>query len=179
MSIEFGAGPAGHQGDKDEKIREVFEKINKETEAAGLPWWAGMFNPEIVKLASAEGCECNCATEETTDKWIEEAKIKKKIEAIKEENKKLVEEVKEKRRERFERMDKASLMVLEHIEYSMGRVADAIGRADTTIDQIVELSKTMAELANKAAAMRRSMGLYPSPVPSAPPYMLSESALQL
>lgn len=158
MSIEFGAGPVGYQGDKDEKIREVVEKINKETEAAGLPWWVGLFNPEIVKLAGGEGCECNCATEETTDKRIGETKIEKKIEAIKEENKKLVEEVKEKRRERFERMDKVSFMMLEHIEYSMGKVADAICGADTTIDQIVELSKTMAELASKATMMRMSIG---------------------
>ena len=158
--IAFGTGPVGYQADKDEKIREVVKKIEKETEEAGLPWWAGLFNPEIVKLASGEGCECNCATEETTDKRIGETKIEKKIEAIKEENKKLVEEVKEKRRERFERMDKVSLMAL---EYSMGKVADAIGRADTTIDQIIELSKTMAELADKAATMRMSMGLSPSP----------------
>ena len=169
MSIEFGAGPVGYQGDKDEKIREVVKRIEKETEEASLPWWAGMFNPEIVKLVSGEGCECNCATEETTDKRIGETKIEKKIEAIKEENKKLVEEVKEKRRERFERMDKVSLMALEHIEYSMGRVANTIGRADTTIDQIVELSKTMADLANKATMMRMSMGLSPSPyMPTVP-----------
>lgn len=156
--IAFGTGPVGYQADKDEKIREVVKRIEKETEEAGLPWWAGMFNPEIVKLVSGEGCECNCATEETTDKRIGETKIEKKIEAIKEENKKLVEEVKEKRRERFERMDKVSLMMLEHIEYSMGKVADAICGADTTIDQIVELSKTMAELASKATMMRMSIG---------------------
>ena len=81
MSIEFGAGPVGYQGDKDEKIREVVEKINKETEAAGLPWWAGMFNPEIVKLTNIEQGQCNCAKEASKRAETQEEKMDREMEA--------------------------------------------------------------------------------------------------
>lgn len=35
----------------DEEIREIGKKIMKEAEEQGLPWWSGMFNPEITKAA--------------------------------------------------------------------------------------------------------------------------------
>lgn len=63
--IAFGTGPVGYQeGLSEEKIREVVEKIDAETKEAGLPWWAGVFNPDIVKLAEIKRGECNCAKEE-------------------------------------------------------------------------------------------------------------------
>lgn len=35
----------------DEEIEKMSEKIMQEAQRQGLPWWSGIFNPEIVKAA--------------------------------------------------------------------------------------------------------------------------------
>lgn len=35
----------------DEEIEKMSEKIMQEAQKQGLPWWSGIFNPEIVKAA--------------------------------------------------------------------------------------------------------------------------------
>ena len=161
MSIEFGAGPVGYQGDKDEKIREVVKKIEKETEEAGLPWWAGLFNQEIVKLASAEGCECNCTEGENKStgrggcdcvKEERERELREKIEKVKAENERIRGELEE-RREKLRRADEAVVKAIESasesVEWGRRRLEEKemnIYEQSTTMEWMVKNAETVAKL---------------------------------
>ena len=83
MTINFGDGPIGYPpfgnekqlraiADENEKLlRALVDEIGKETKEAGLPWYAGLFNPKIfeaAKIAEEEKnnrAECNCMAEES------------------------------------------------------------------------------------------------------------------
>lgn len=59
--INFGFGTVNTKEVIDEeKIKALVEEIERETREAGLPWWAGIFNPKIAALAENK---CGCAEE--------------------------------------------------------------------------------------------------------------------
>lgn len=154
--IAFGAGPVGYQGDKEEKIREVVEKINKETEAAGLPWWAGMFNPEIVKLANIEQGQCNCAKEEPesakcgeTDRKPEETPEERKIRELGEQ------------RERLRRADELVITAIRLEIFGMEKLEALLDREDTKSAMAIEYARTIAEAGNAVARLRGGMAGMP------------------
>lgn len=68
-TINFSTVPVGFlQNDNEEMIKKLAEKIKKETEEAGLPWWAGLFNSKIIEAAGIKRCECMCAETNTQQK---------------------------------------------------------------------------------------------------------------
>ena len=146
--IAFGTGPVGYQADKDEKIREVVEKINKETEAAGLPWWAGMFNPEIVKLANIEQGQCNCAKDEPESARCSET-ARKPEETMGERQIRELEERREKLRRADEAVVKAIEAASESVEWGRRRLEEKemnIYEQSTTMEWMVKNAETVAKL---------------------------------
>lgn len=150
--IAFGTGPVGYQADKDEKIREVVEKINKETEAAGLPWWAGMFNPEIVKLANIEQGQCNCAKDEPESARCSETAGKPE-ETMEERQLREMEE----QRERLRRADELVIRTICMEVSGMERLEELLKSEDTKSTLALEIARNIAEAGNVVARLRGSM----------------------
>lgn len=153
MSISFGVGPVGYQeGLSEEKIRGVVEKINAETKAAGLPWWSGVFNPEIVKLAEIERGTCNCAAEEPesaegseTAETPEDTPEAKQFREM------------EEQRERISRADELVIQAI-HMEVSgMEKLEELLKSTDVKSTLALEYARNIAEAGNTVARLRGSM----------------------
>ena len=73
-TIDFGKGMLDPTKDIDEKrIHDIVQEINKETTEAGLPWWAGMFNPKIVEASKLKTRECTCNAQKDSGHRSEES----------------------------------------------------------------------------------------------------------
>lgn len=124
------------------------EKINKETEAAGVPWWAGLFNPEIVKLASGEGCECNCAKDEPESARCSETDGKPE-ESMEERQVREFEEQEGRLRRADEAVVKAIEAASESVEWGRRRLEEKemnIFEQSTTMEWMVKNAETVAKL---------------------------------
>ena len=65
-TINFSTVPVGFpQNNNEEMLKKLAEEIKKEVEEAGLPWWAGIFNPKIIEAAGIKRSECKCAETNT------------------------------------------------------------------------------------------------------------------
>lgn len=51
----------------EEEVKKLSDKIAQEAERQGLPWWSGMFNPEIVKMAFKDRPAENTEQEEAAE----------------------------------------------------------------------------------------------------------------
>lgn len=72
--VNFGFGTIEtKEAIDEEKIKALVEEIDRETRKAGLPWWAGMFNPKITALVENK---CSCA-EEKREKEHEPSEMEK------------------------------------------------------------------------------------------------------
>lgn len=160
--IAFGAGPVGYQGDKEEKIREVVEKINKETEAAGLPWWAGLFNPEIVKMAGEARCECNCAKQKDPVTERGEEKMSEKNQKLREERDAL-RDARSRQIELYSQANEKCMTALEAMEAGMKKLQSAVVGNNLTFEQFGDLTEKLARLGSSVSMVRMSMGLQISP----------------
>lgn len=154
MSISFGVGPVGYQeGLSEEKIREVAEKIDAETKAAGLPWWTGVFNPEIIKLAEIKRGECNCAAEATESKendgLTEETLETKQFREM------------EEQRERIRRADELTTTAIRMEIHAMETLERLLDQEDTKSTLAIEYARNIAEAGNVVARLRGSMGGVP------------------
>lgn len=161
MSISFGVGPVGcHEELNEERIREAVEKINAETKAAGPPWWAGVFNPEIVKLAEIKRGTCNCAAEEpesaegseaaetpaeTPEETPEETPAVKRLREM------------EEQRERISRADELVIQAIRVEVDSMETLARKMTCTDATSTLALEYARNIAEAGNTVARLRGSM----------------------
>ncbi len=154
MSISFGVGPVGcHEELNEEKIREAVEKINAETKAAGMPWWAGVFNPEIFKLAELKRGTCNCAAEEPES--AESSGMAETPEETPEE--KQFREMEE-QRERISRADELVIQAIHMEVSSMEKLEELLKSTDVKSTLALEYARNIAEAGNTVARLRGSMG---------------------
>ena len=151
--INFGVGVfETKKGLDDEQIKNVIEKIDQETKAAGLPWWAGMFHPEIVKMANIEKGQCNCAKDEPEIARCSETD--EKPEGMMEERQ--FREMEE-QRERLRRADGLVIQAICMEVSGMERLAEMLKSEDTKSTLALEVARNIAEAGNVVARLRGSM----------------------
>lgn len=167
LGINFGTGPVGYQeGTSEKQIKELVEKIEEETKAAGLPWWASIFNPEIFKLAELKRGECNCAEQKDPVTALGEKNIREKIEKLKEENAVLRDERNNRQIELYNRANEKCMTALEAMEAGMEKLQTSVVENDLTFEQLGDLTEKLAKLGSSISMVRMSMGL------QIPPYVM-------
>lgn len=165
-TINFGSGPVGLQQEIDEEqIKALVDEIDKETKEAGLPWWAGMFNPKIIEAAKINRSECNCDKQKDPVTARGEEKMREKNQKLKEENAVLRDE-RNKQLNLYNRANEKCMTALEAMEAGMEKLQSSIVENDLTFEQLGDLTEKLARLGSAVSAVRMSMGL------QVPPYLL-------
>ena len=165
-TINFGVGVFEKKTDFDEdQIKKLVEEIDKETKEAGLPWWAGMFNPKIIEAAHVERRKCNCAEQKDPVTARGEEIMREKNQKLKEENNALRIE-QNKQIELYNRANEKCMTALEAMEAGMEKLQSSIVENDLTFEQLGDLTEKLARLGSSVSMVRMSMGL------QIPPYVM-------
>lgn len=155
--INFGVGVfETKKGYDDEKIKAVVESIEKETKDAGLPWWAGMFNPKIVELAEIKRGECKCG--EPEEEGNSRGDVAKEPEETPEE--KQFREMEE-QRERIRRADELVIDAIRAEVTSMEKLEELLKSTDTKSPLALEIARNIAGTGESVARLRSSMNSVP------------------
>lgn len=127
------------------EMKALIDKINRETEAAGLPWIAGIFNQELIKAALGEK---------------EEGKPEADVPTADEILRRDMEEARTDQRRHNEALHKANQEVISAISSAVGgmkAIEKEINPEVLTPEELADLGDTLAELGKAVAAMRQSM----------------------
>lgn len=127
------------------EMKALIDKIGRETEAAGLPWIAGLFNQELIKAAIGEK---------------EEGKPEADVPTADEIFRRDMEEARADQHRHNEAIRKADQEVFSAISSAVGgmqAIEKEINPEVLTPEELVNLGDTLAELGNAVAAMRQSM----------------------
>lgn len=142
-TIDFGAGPVGFSQEIDEeRLKALMDEINKETKEAGLPWWAGMFNPKIVEATHSGRSKCNCGEDDCIDVVTHE---KKQICDM------------EHQRERIKKADEQVIEAIGKANTALEKLEQLLVENDLRCDEVIELSQNITAVCDTIAKLRSSM----------------------
>lgn len=142
-TIDFGAGPAGfNQENDDERFKAIVDEINKETKEAGLPWWAGMFNPKIVEAAHGGRSKCNCGEDD-------------RVYVATHEEKQICDM--EHQRERIKKADEQVIEAIVKANTALEKLEQLLSESDLKSDEVVEISQNITAVCDTIAKLRSSI----------------------
>ena len=144
-TINFGSGPVGFSQEIDEeRLKAMLDEINKETKEAGLPWWAGMFNPKIVEATHSGISKCNCGEDV-------------RVYVAPHEEKQICDM--EHQRERIKKADEQVIEAIGKANTALEKLEQCLVENDLRCDEVVELSQNITAVCDTIAKLRSSMNI--------------------